>query len=67
MSVASVWWLVALGWLMFAPTRVNRVMAALAGVVVLVPAYAGLSRMYDKLDHGAEHVLFLLVLVLLMF
>jgi len=63
MSDASLWWLLALGWLMFAPTCVNRVMAALVGVVVLVPAYAGISRMYDKLDHGAEHVLFLLVLV----
>ena len=63
MSVASLWWLVALGWLVLAPARVNRVMAALVGVVVLVPAYAGLSRMYDKLDRGAEQVLFLLILV----
>jgi len=63
MTVASAWWAIALAWLVFAPTRINRWLAGLAGVFVLVPAYAGLARMYDKLEQGPAYVLFLLVLV----
>jgi phosphatidate cytidylyltransferase len=63
MSLVSVWWLFALVWLAVFPSRINRVTAGLAGLPVLVPAWAGLARIYDKVEHGAEYVLFVLMLV----
>jgi len=61
--VAVVWWLVALGWVMFAPRRVTTSMAAIAGVLALLPAWIALVRLRLDLVRGAEWVLFALVLV----
>jgi phosphatidate cytidylyltransferase len=60
--VAVVWWLVALGWIIFAPRSVNPFSAGLAGLLALVPAWLALVRLRD-LPHGAEWVLFTLLLV----
>lgn len=66
MQVAAGWWLVAFAWLALWPQAVNRWAAALAGVVVLVPAWVGMARLL-KIDAGAARgedlFLFLLVLV----
>jgi phosphatidate cytidylyltransferase len=63
MAVAAVWWLAALAWIIFAPTRVAPWSAALAGALALVPAWLALVRLRLDLDHGALWTLFALVLV----
>jgi phosphatidate cytidylyltransferase len=60
---AIVWWTCALLWIVFAPTRVGRLSAALAGVLVLVPAWTALVRLQLSGELGPILVLFLLVLV----
>jgi phosphatidate cytidylyltransferase len=63
LQVALVWWLVALGWVMFAPKLVSSWAAAVAGVLALVPAWVALNRLRLDFDRGAEWVLFALILV----
>jgi phosphatidate cytidylyltransferase len=60
---AVVWWLVALGWIIFAPRSVTPWSAALAGILALVPAWLALMRLRLDLPRGAEWVLFTLLLV----
>jgi phosphatidate cytidylyltransferase len=60
--MALVWWLVALGWIIFAPGSVARWSAGLAGLLALVPAWLALVRLLDLAD-GAQWVLFTLLLV----
>ena len=45
LALASIWWLIALGWIMFAPARGGAVTAAIAGVFALVPAGVALARL----------------------
>jgi phosphatidate cytidylyltransferase len=56
------WWLIALGWIVFAPHRVSVWSAALAGLLALLPAWLALVRLLD-LAHGAQWILFTLLLV----
>jgi phosphatidate cytidylyltransferase len=63
LSVALVWWLIALAWVMFAPRLVSTWAAAIAGVLALVPAWVALNRLRLDFDRGAEWVLFALILV----
>jgi len=63
LAIAVLWWLVALAWIVFAPQRVSSWSAAFAGVLSLLPAWLALMRMRRDLDHGAEWMLFTLVLV----
>ena len=63
LSVALVWWIIALAWVMFAPRLVSTWAAALAGVLALVPAWVALNRLRLDFDRGAEWVLFALILV----
>ena len=60
---ALVWWLVALAWIIFAPRAVAPWSAGLAGVLALVPAWLALVRLRLDLPHGAQWVLFTLLLV----
>ena len=60
---ALVWWLVALAWIIFAPRKVAPWSAALAGLLALVPAWLTLVRLRLDVPHGAEWVLFTLLLV----
>ena len=60
--IAVVWWVVALGWVMFAPRLVSSWAAAIAGVLALVPAWVALMRLRN-FTQGAEWVLFALILV----
>ena len=62
LNIALAWWVVALGWVMFAPRRVSMWSAAVAGVLALVPAWVALRSLRD-LPRGAEWILFALVLV----
>ena len=63
LSLALAWWLVALGWILFAPRRVAPWSAALAGVFALVPAWLALMRLRLDLANGAQWLLFVLILV----
>jgi phosphatidate cytidylyltransferase len=63
LQIAIVWWLIALGWVMFAPRLVTSWAAAIAGVLALVPAWIALSRLRLDFPRGAEWVLFALILV----
>lgn len=62
LAVAVLWWLLALGWILFAPRRVGVWSAAAAGVLALVPAWLALVRL-RMAPHGAQWVLFALLLV----
>ena len=59
---ALIWWLVALGWIIFAPRSVASWSAGLAGVLALVPAWVALVWL-RYLPSGAYWVLFTLLLV----
>jgi len=63
LGVALLWWLVALVWIAVAPRRVTAWSAGLAGLLSLIPAWLALSRLRLETRHGAEWVLFALVLV----
>jgi phosphatidate cytidylyltransferase len=63
LQIAVVWWIVALGWVMFAPRLVSSSAAAIAGILALVPAWIALARLRIDFERGAEWVLFALVLV----
>jgi phosphatidate cytidylyltransferase len=63
LQIAVVWWIVALGWIMFAPRLVSSWAAGIAGLLALVPAWLALSRMRLDFSDGALWVLFALVLV----
>ena len=63
LTVAVLWWLTALLWIVFAPRRVAPWSAGVAGVLALVPAWLALVRLRLALPHGAQWVLFALLLV----
>ena len=44
-QAALAWWVFALIWVVIAPSQVNRVTAAGAGLLVLVPAWLALARL----------------------
>ena len=55
-----IWWIVAFVWIIAMPGHVNRGSAALAGVLVLVPAWLALLRLHQAAPYW---LLFLLLLV----
>lgn len=57
---ALAWWLVALGWVTLFPGRTTRSGAALAGLLVLVPAWLALVQLHQ---FQPQWILFLLLLV----
>jgi phosphatidate cytidylyltransferase len=61
--LAVAWWLVALAWVAFAPHRASALTAALAGVLALVPAWLALMCLRLNVAHGAQWVVFTLILV----
>jgi len=62
MELAVAWWLVALVWIIWAPTHVGRTAAALAGALALVPTWIALVRIDAHWVHGAQWTLYILVL-----
>jgi phosphatidate cytidylyltransferase len=63
LAASVVWWIGALGWIVFAPRCVNPWSAGLAGLLALVPAWLALVRLRLDPPRGAEWVLFALLLV----
>jgi phosphatidate cytidylyltransferase len=62
MEIALAWWVVAVLWIIWAPTRGARGAAALAGALSLVPTWIALVRIVAHWEHGAEWLLFVLAL-----
>jgi phosphatidate cytidylyltransferase len=60
---AVVWWLAAFLWVAFAPRWVSPWSAGVAGVLALVPSWVAMVRLRLSHPHGAEWVLFALLLV----
>jgi phosphatidate cytidylyltransferase len=60
LPAALIWWIVASFWVISIPGHVNRGSAALAGVLVLVPAWLALLRLHQAAPYW---LLFLLLLV----
>jgi phosphatidate cytidylyltransferase len=57
------WWLAGFAWVVLAPGRVSRSAAALAGLLVLVPAAVAIGRLAGHEPDG-RRLLFLLVLLI---
>jgi phosphatidate cytidylyltransferase len=64
LAVAVVWWVIALVWIAFAPQRVTPLLAGLAGLLALVPAWLALVRLRFDVAHGAQWMLFTFLLVI---
>ena len=62
LAVAVVWWVIALVWIAFAPQRVTPLLAGLAGLLALVPAWLALVRL--RFDLGAQWIVFTFLLVI---
>jgi phosphatidate cytidylyltransferase len=58
--VSLAWWVIAAIWIALMPTRMNRVVASIAGLVVLVPVWLALVRLHALAPHL---MLFLVLLV----
>ena len=59
-QASLLWWVLALIWVAIAPERVNSTTAAVAGLLVLVPAWLALVRLHG---HRPQLLLFLFLLV----
>jgi phosphatidate cytidylyltransferase len=62
MSIASAWWVLALLWIVGAPQRVGRGIAALAGTLALLPTWFALVHIDTLWHNGAQWTLFILAL-----
>lgn len=62
MELATLWWLLAAIWIVWAPKRVGRLAAALAGALALVPTWVALVCIDARWVHGAQWMLFILAL-----
>jgi phosphatidate cytidylyltransferase len=65
LAAACAWWVLALLWLMLAPTRHQRVLTLLCGFAVLAPAFVALARLQISVDGFARGPLIVLWLVLM--
>jgi len=68
LAIGVAWWLLACLWLRHfafgaAPTRENRLLKLLVGLLVLFPAWAALVAIHGKPDHGHWWTLLALVIV----
>ena len=63
LSISLLWWAVAFLWVLRYPTPIGTAGGALAGVLVLIPAWASLLTLLRNDQHGPEYVLFVLAIV----
>lgn len=61
--LSLVWWVVAFVWVLRYPTAIGRVTAAVCGVFVVIPAWAGLVYLLGDPGIGPAFVLLLLMTV----
>jgi phosphatidate cytidylyltransferase len=67
LGAACVWWIIALGWLSFAPSRQHPLPTLACGLPVLVPPFVALMRLQistQGLAHGPVAVVWLFLLVI---
>lgn len=57
------WWLLALLWILFRPMSMSQPLAAVAGLLVLIPAWLTLTLLHLQLPAGPQWVLFLFLMV----
>lgn len=62
LELGLAWWLVALVWIAWAPQRVGRPAAALAGAMALLPTWIALVHIDALWTYGAQWTLFILAL-----
>jgi phosphatidate cytidylyltransferase len=58
-----IWWLVALLWILWRPLSMSQILAVIAGLLVLVPAWLTLTLLHTQLHAGPQWVLFLFLMV----
>jgi len=63
LSIGLAWWCCAFVWVMRYPTPIRRDVGALCGLLVILPAWAGLVALFGLADRGAAYVLFVLAIV----
>ena len=66
LGVAALWWVIALGWIVLAPSRQSARLTLACGLLVLVPAFVALARVAVDTQAGVagpQRVLWLLLLV----
>lgn len=63
LAVALLWWIVAFLWLSLRPGNVTPVSAAIAGLLVLIPAGVALGHLHLLDPSGPQWVIFLVILV----
>jgi phosphatidate cytidylyltransferase len=62
MQLALAWWVVALGWITWAPLRGGPIAAGLAGALAMLPTWLALVRIDGSWGNGAQWTLFILAL-----
>ncbi len=60
MLLALCWWLLAFLWVVLAPSRVTPLVAGLAGILALAPAWLALLRVATEWPHGMRWTLLIL-------
>ncbi|MEQ1581380.1 MAG: phosphatidate cytidylyltransferase [Steroidobacteraceae bacterium] len=61
--MAVLWWIIAFLWLSLRPGNVTPVSAAIAGLLVLIPAGVALGHLHLLAPSGPQWVIFLVILV----
>jgi phosphatidate cytidylyltransferase len=63
LQVSLAWWLLVLLWILWRPLAMSPLLTAIAGLLVLTPAWLSLTLMQLQLAAGPQWVLFLILMV----